>query len=101
MLHNSQSRIVYFPVPSPTTKTLQLVLQMSEFKEQTHDEVNVTGKIVGCHEDFEQHWLLHCHQHHVALFSTFLIQGAAFNVTHFESRITYLLYTAINTTEHG
>jgi hypothetical protein len=28
------------------------------------------------------------------------IQGAAFNVTHFESRITYLLYTAINTNEH-
>jgi len=30
-----------------------------------------------------------------------LIEGAAFNVTHFESRITHLLYTAINTTEHG
>jgi hypothetical protein len=29
------------------------------------------------------------------------IQGAAFIVTHFESRITHLLYTAINTTEHG
>ena len=29
------------------------------------------------------------------------IQGAAFNVAHFESRITHLLYTAINTTEHG
>jgi len=29
------------------------------------------------------------------------IQGTAFNVTHFESRITRLLYTAINTTEHG
>ena len=29
------------------------------------------------------------------------IQGAAFNVTHFESRITHLLYTAMNTTEHG
>ena len=29
------------------------------------------------------------------------IQGAAFNVTHFESRITHLLYTAINTTQHG
>ena len=29
------------------------------------------------------------------------IQGAAFNVTHFKSRMTYLLYTAINTTEHG
>ena len=28
------------------------------------------------------------------------IQGAAFNVTHFESRRTHLLYTAINTTEH-
>jgi hypothetical protein len=27
--------------------------------------------------------------------------GAAFNVTHFESRITHLLYTTINTTEHG
>ena len=25
---------------------------------------------------------------------------AAFNVTHFESMITHLLYTAINTTEH-
>ena len=35
--------------------------------------------------------------------SSFLlfIQDAAFNVTHFESRITNLLYTAINTTEHG
>jgi hypothetical protein len=30
-----------------------------------------------------------------------ILQGAAFNVTHFESRITHLLYTAINTTEHG
>ena len=30
-----------------------------------------------------------------------LSTGAAFNVTHFESRITHLLYTAINTTEHG
>ena len=29
------------------------------------------------------------------------IQGVAFNVTHFESRITHLLYTAINTPEHG
>jgi hypothetical protein len=29
------------------------------------------------------------------------IQGAACNVTHFESTITHLLYTAINTTEHG
>ena len=29
------------------------------------------------------------------------LQGAAFNITHFESRITRLLYTAINTTEHG
>ena len=29
------------------------------------------------------------------------IQGAAFNVTQFQSRITHLLYTAINTTEHG
>jgi len=29
------------------------------------------------------------------------IQGAAFNVTHFESRITHLLHTTINTTEHG
>jgi len=28
-------------------------------------------------------------------------QSAAFNVTHFESRITHLLHTAINTTEHG
>jgi hypothetical protein len=29
------------------------------------------------------------------------IQGPAFNVTHFESTITQLPYTAINTTEHG
>ena len=29
------------------------------------------------------------------------LQGAAFNVTHFEIRITHLLNTAINTTEHG
>ena len=29
------------------------------------------------------------------------IEDAAFNFTHFESRITYLLYTAINTNEHG
>jgi hypothetical protein len=33
--------------------------------------------------------------------SSIYIQGAAFNVTHFESRITHLLYTAINTTEHS
>jgi hypothetical protein len=32
---------------------------------------------------------------------TRLIQGAAFNVTNFESRITHLLYTALNTIEHG
>jgi hypothetical protein len=31
----------------------------------------------------------------------FHLEGAAFNVTHLESRITHLLYTAINTTEHG
>ena len=30
-----------------------------------------------------------------------ILQGAAFNVTLFETRITHLLYTAINTTEHG
>jgi len=30
-----------------------------------------------------------------------VLQGAAFHVTHFESRITHVLYTAINTTEHG
>jgi len=30
-----------------------------------------------------------------------ILQGAAFNVTHFESRVTHVLYTAINTTEHG
>ena len=30
-----------------------------------------------------------------------LTQGATFNITHFESKITHLLYTAINTTEHG
>jgi len=39
----------------------------------------------------------HCGQ----VVSTLVLQGAAFNVTHFESRITYLLYTVINTTEHG
>ena len=32
---------------------------------------------------------------------TIHLQGAAFNVTHFKSRIAYLFYTAINTTEHG
>jgi hypothetical protein len=32
---------------------------------------------------------------------SFIIQGAAFNVTQFGSRITHLLYIAINTTEHG
>jgi len=30
-----------------------------------------------------------------------IIQGAAFNVTHFECKVTHLLYTAINTTEHS
>ena len=30
-----------------------------------------------------------------------VLQGVVFNATHFESRITHLLYTAINTTEHG
>ena len=29
------------------------------------------------------------------------VQGAAFNVTHFESRVTHLLYTTINTTEQS
>ena len=28
------------------------------------------------------------------------MHSTAFNITHFESRITHLLYTAINTTEH-
>ena len=32
---------------------------------------------------------------------TSYLQGVSFNVTHFESRITHLLHTAINTTEHG
>ena len=36
-----------------------------------------------------------------AFFVPDILQGAAFNVTHFECRITHLLYTAINTTEHG
>jgi hypothetical protein len=31
----------------------------------------------------------------------FYIECVEFNITHFESRITHLLYTAINTTEHG
>ena len=31
----------------------------------------------------------------------YIYTGAAFNVTYFESSITHLLYTAINTTEHG
>jgi hypothetical protein len=35
------------------------------------------------------------------LYFIVFVQGAAFNVTHFESRIIHLLYTAINTTEHG
>ena len=30
-----------------------------------------------------------------------IIQGVAFNVTHFESRIIHLLYTTINTAEHS
>jgi len=38
---------------------------------------------------------------HVCMYVCMYVQGAAFNVTHFESRITHLLYTAINTTEHG
>jgi len=29
------------------------------------------------------------------------IQGEAFNVTYFKSRTTHLLYSVINTTEHG
>jgi hypothetical protein len=37
----------------------------------------------------------------VSVVMALLIQGAAFNVTNFESRITHLLYTAINTAEHG
>jgi hypothetical protein len=36
-----------------------------------------------------------------AVTSELVLQGAAFNVTHFESRITHLFYTAINITEHG
>jgi hypothetical protein len=36
-----------------------------------------------------------CHIHNIN------IQGPAFNVTHFESKITHLLYTARNTAEHG
>jgi hypothetical protein len=30
-----------------------------------------------------------------------IIQSVAFNITHFENRITHLLFTAINTIEHG
>jgi hypothetical protein len=36
--------------------------------------------------------------HHAACYN---IQGPALNTTHFESRITHLLYTVRNTTEHG
>jgi hypothetical protein len=32
---------------------------------------------------------------------TAIVQGPAFNVTHSDSMITHLLYTARNTTEHG
>jgi len=38
---------------------------------------------------------------HGTQFILWIIQGAAFNVTNFKNRITHLLYTAINTTEHG
>ena len=31
----------------------------------------------------------------------YILQSVAFNGTHFESRITHLLYIAINTTEQG
>ena len=41
------------------------------------------------------------HVKFILLFVNIIIQGATFNVTHFEIRITHLLYTAINTTEHG
>ena len=34
-------------------------------------------------------------------YASIILQGAVFNVIHFESRITHLLYTAINTTEHS
>jgi hypothetical protein len=37
----------------------------------------------------------------VEKFDSMYVQGPAFNVTHFESRITHLLYTARNTAEHG
>jgi hypothetical protein len=35
------------------------------------------------------------------VYETIIVYGPAFHVTHFESRITHLLYTARNTTEHG
>ena len=38
---------------------------------------------------------------YIYIFFDIFIQGVAFNVTHFESRIADLLYAAINTTEHG
>jgi hypothetical protein len=40
-------------------------------------------------------------QGHIYLHFFRKIQGLAFNITHFKSRITHLLYTVINTTEHG
>jgi len=39
--------------------------------------------------------------HPVMYYQNCIIQSATFNVTHFESKITHLFYTAINTTEHG
>jgi hypothetical protein len=45
---------------------------------------------------------INTHTHtHTYIYIYIYIQGAAFNVTNFESRITHLLYTATNTTEHG
>jgi hypothetical protein len=47
-----------------------------------------------------QNWSCHSGNHHNCHVQMNL-KGPAFNVTHFESRITHLLYTARNTTEHG
>ena len=49
--------------------------------------VSKTFTVLAVHSQLQELWM----------FSE--LQGTAFNITHFESRITHLLYTAINTTE--
>ena len=80
----------YVPVTLPAVKSSCYVL----FRK-------LGGSQIGCGRGGEVWvWVCSCHESNLGCRHC-ILQSAEFNVTHFESRITHLLHTAINTTEHG